>query len=106
LGTTADFTCVTTKRLANNNMTKYIAVLTLAAGLVGGVASLAADKKETTPYTLDKCVVSGEKLGSMGKPYVFTNGLQEVKLCCKGCLKDFQKDAAKYTKKIEASQKK
>ena len=106
LGTMADFTCAITKRLANSNMTKYIAVLTLAAGLAGGMAALAADKKETTPYPLDKCVVSDEKLGSMGKPYVFTNGVQEVKLCCKGCLKDFQKDAVKYTKKIEASQKK
>jgi hypothetical protein len=87
-------------------MKKYIAVMTLAAGLAGGVAALAADKKETKAYPLDKCVVSDEKLGSMGKPYILTNGTQEVKLCCKGCLKDFQKETAKYTKKIEAAQKK
>ena len=87
-------------------MKKYIAVMTLVAGLAGGVAALAADKKETKPYPLDKCVVSDEKLGSMGKPYVFTNGTQEVKLCCKDCLKEFKKDTAKYTKKIEAAQKK
>lgn len=37
---------------------------------------------------------------------MFTNDTQEVKLCCKGCLKDFKKDTAKYTKKIEEAQKK
>lgn len=57
-------------------------------------------------YPLDKCVVSDEKLGSMGKPYVFTNNTQEVKLCCKDCLKEFKKEPAKYTKKIEAAQPK
>lgn len=54
------------------------------------------------PYTLDTCVVSGEKLGSMGQPYVFTHEGQEIKLCCKECLKDFKADPAKYTKKIAA----
>jgi hypothetical protein len=62
--------------------------------------------EKVKPYPLDKCVVSDEKLGSMGKPYVFTNDTQEVKLCCKNCLKDFKKDMAKYTKKIEEAQKK
>jgi len=31
---------------------------------------------------------------------------REVKLCCKGCLKDFNKDSAKYIKKIEAAEAK
>ena len=58
------------------------------------------------PYTLDKCVVSGEKLGEMGKPYVFTHEGREIKLCCKSCLKDFKKDPAKYVKKIEEAEAK
>ena len=53
------------------------------------------------PYPLDKCIVSDEKLGEHGKPYVFTHEGQEIKLCCKGCLKDFKKEPAKYLKKIE-----
>jgi len=39
----------------------------------------------------------------MGKPYVFVYQGQEVKLCCPGCKKDFDKDQAKYLKKIRAA---
>ena len=63
-----------------------------------------SDKVKANP--LEKCVVSDEKLGSMGKPYVFTNENQEVKLCCKDCLKDFNKSKAKYMAKIEKAEKK
>ena len=51
-------------------------------------------------YTLKTCLVSGEELGSMGKPHVFVYKGQEVKLCCKSCLKDFQKKPAKFTKAL------
>jgi len=37
----------------------------------------------------------------MGKPVVFTYEGQEVKLCCKQCRKDFDKDPAKFIKKIQ-----
>ena len=75
--------------------------------LAFGLADIAADSpKQTKPYPLKTCVVSGEKLDSMGKPYVFTNDNQEVKLCCKDCLKDFKKEPAKYTKKINEANKK
>jgi len=60
------------------------------------------------PDKLTTCPVSGEKLGEMGKAYVFTYQGQEVKLCCSGCKKDFDKDPAKYLKKIrdaDAAQK-
>ena len=53
------------------------------------------------PDKLTTCPVSGEKLDEMGKPYVFTYQGQEVKLCCSGCKKDFDKDPAKYVKKIQ-----
>jgi hypothetical protein len=62
--------------------------------------------QKAKPYPLDKCVVSDEKLGTHGQPYAFTANGQEVKLCCKDCLKDFEKDKAKYMKKIEAASKK
>jgi hypothetical protein len=52
------------------------------------------------PDKLTNCPVSGEKLGEMGKPYVFVYKDQEVKLCCAGCKKEFDKDPAKYLKKI------
>jgi hypothetical protein len=85
----------------------------LVLGIVAAVAftACAADQKaaasaKAKPYPLKTCVVSDEKLGGdMGDPYVFTYQGREVKLCCKGCLDDFNKDAAKYVKKIEAAEK-
>ena len=80
-----------------------LAVSYLAAPLVGFAAEKKAEKAKS--YPLDKCVVSDEKLGEMGKPYVFKHEGREVQLCCKSCLKDFKKDPAKYLKKIEAAEK-
>ena len=52
------------------------------------------------PYPLDYCVVSNEKLGSMGQPVVFIFENQEIKLCCKECRKDFDADPKKFLEKI------
>jgi YHS domain-containing protein len=57
------------------------------------------------PDNLKTCPVSGEKLGEMGKPYVFTYQGQEVKLCCPMCKADFDKNPDKYLKKIRAADK-
>ena len=80
----------------------------LVLALVALVASAQAeDKKDAKakPYTLEKCIVSDEKLGEMGKPFVFVHEGQEIKLCCKSCQKDFKKDPAKYLKKLEGAGK-
>ena len=79
----------------------------LAAPFAGFAADSKPDKKDekSKPYPLKTCVVSDEKLGEMGDPYVFTHEGREIKLCCKSCLKDFKKDTAKYVKKIEAAEK-
>lgn len=53
------------------------------------------------PYPLKTCIVSGDDLGEMGDPFVFTYKGQEIKLCCKPCKKDFDKDPAKYLKLLE-----
>lgn len=88
-------------------MKKISALLVLVGLLALPLATRAEDaqKDAPKPYPLDTCVVSGEKLGEMGKPYVFTHDGQEVKLCCKSCLKDFKADPAKYVKKIESAAK-
>ena len=57
-------------------------------------------KTAAKPYTLDVCIVSGEKLGSMGAPVVYVHEGQEVKLCCKSCLPDFKKEPAKFLVKL------
>jgi YHS domain-containing protein len=69
------------------------------AGVADDTNSAAATPPK--PDKLTTCPVSGEKLGEMGKPYVFVYQDQEVKLCCSGCKKDFDKDPAKYLKKIQ-----
>ena len=58
------------------------------------------------PYTLKTCIVSGDKLGEMGDPFVYKYKDREIKFCCKGCLKDFNKDPKKYIKKIEEAEAK
>ena len=80
--------------------------LALAAVLLASSA-LAAEKPAPKPDLLTTCPVSGDKLGGdMGKPYSFTYKDQEVKLCCKSCKKDFDKDPAKYIAKIRKADKK
>jgi YHS domain-containing protein len=51
-------------------------------------------------------VVSGEKLGGMGDPYVFQYEGTEVRLCCPNCMKEFNKDPKSFIAKIEAARKK
>jgi hypothetical protein len=64
------------------------AVLTLAF-VAAPLAGFAEDKKPAAkPYPLEKCIVS-----------------DEIKLCCKSCQKDFNKNPAKYLKKIEGDTK-
>ena len=81
----------------------FLAISILAAPFIG----LAADEKpKAKPYPLKTCVVSGDKLGEMGDPYVFEQNGREIKLCCKNCLKDFNKNSAKYIKKLEQAENK
>lgn len=75
-----------------------------AADHQGHAGAKAAEKAK--PYPLKTCVVSGEKFGGdMGDPYVFNYQGREIKLCCKSCLKDFNKEPAKYVKKLEQAEK-
>ncbi|MFT7487573.1 MAG: hypothetical protein ACI9F9_003434 [Candidatus Paceibacteria bacterium] len=53
-------------------------------------------------YPMDTCVVSDEKLGSMGEPIDRMHGHRLVRLCCKGCLKAFKKDPAGLVAKVYA----
>jgi YHS domain-containing protein len=88
-------------------MMKLIARVTIAAALVA-VTAVRADDSATnnpaskpTPYPLNTCPVSGDKLGEMGAPCVFVYQGQEIKFCCPDCKKDFLKDPQKYLKQIK-----
>jgi hypothetical protein len=82
------------------------ALLTLAA-LAFFAPAFAADEPlpaGVKPYPLKVCIVSAEELGGMGKPVSKVYEGQEVKFCCKSCIKKFDKDPAGYVKKIAEHQ--
>jgi len=69
-------------------------------------AAWAANARKT--YPLQVCVVSDEKLGSMGKPaeYIYRAEGQPDRLvmfCCSGCEEDFMKAPAEHLAKIDAA---
>ncbi len=84
--------------------------LALLSSMFLGLASVsAADAKPSdvpATYPLKKCPVSDEALGEMGKPVKVTHDRTDVYLCCKSCLKDFNKDPGKYAEMVKKASKK
>ncbi|WP_411827621.1 hypothetical protein [Luteolibacter sp. AS25] len=68
-------------------------------------AESTVEVEAATPYPLEVCSVSGEKLGSMGEPVVKNYEGQEVKFCCKSCVPEFEENSAQYLEKIETAAK-
>jgi YHS domain-containing protein len=73
------------------------------AQLLNNYDEPAADEPAPAQSTAGLCPVSGEKLGSMGKPFVLTHEGRDIPLCCKACKKDFEADPAKYLAKLDAA---
>ncbi len=87
--------------------TKLTAAECAMPSCCGGAAETPAKADaKGMPDLLTTCPVSGKTLGEMGAAYTFTYKDQEVKLCCKGCKKDFDKNPEKYMKLIRAADKK
>lgn len=63
-------------------------------------------EKQKANYPLKTCVVSGEELGKMGKPYDIVIGNHLIRLCCKGCVAKVEKSPLTYLDKLAAAQKK
>lgn len=86
------------------NLARFLvpaAALLLFAGCKSDTSTAAAaGGSSAKPYPLDVCIVSDEKLGSMGDAVVFVHDGQEVKLCCDSCRKDFDKEPAKFLAKL------
>jgi YHS domain-containing protein len=57
-------------------------------------------KAQQASYPLKTCVVSGEEIS---KPFDFVQGTRLVRLCCKDCVKGFQKEPAKHMATIDAA---
>jgi hypothetical protein len=56
---------------------------------------------DAKPYPLDYCLVTNEKLGSMGEPVSKVFQGQEFKVCCAGCIDTIEKDVPGYLAKLE-----
>ena len=81
------------------------AIVILAAVFLGGIFAF-ADSTVPKSYPLTKCVVSDEKLGEHGKPVKVTSEGTDVWLCCKSCVKDFNKEPKKFVKMVRDAQAK
>lgn len=88
-----------------NIIRKTIGWISLSSLVIGINISAAEASADLKLYPISKCIVTGEKLGGMGKPYVFTHEGREIKLCCQGCLKEFKKSSETYLKKLDAAEK-
>jgi YHS domain-containing protein len=77
-------------------------LLALAVTALLSATTRAADP---TPYPLTTCIVSGDKLGDMGKPVIVDYKGQQVGFCCKSCIDDFEKDPSKYLAKLKTPSK-
>lgn len=79
---------------------KHTLTLALCAlSLLGHAADMPANPK---PYPLKTCIVSDNDLDSMGEQASFVYQGQTIKVCCRPCIAKFEKNPAKYLKKIEA----
>ena len=92
-------------------------MIALAALLIGGsvmpyaapvgATTTAAKAEKAIPYPLDFCLISGDKFaGSEMTPHEFVYKGQTIKLCCKNCLKDFNKDPKKQMARLATEVKK
>jgi YHS domain-containing protein len=71
-----------------------------AIALMGVAISSCATSGGAKPYPLDTCIVSDNKLGSMGTPVTKVHQGQEVKFCCEPCVDEFNENPAKYMAKL------
>ncbi len=86
------------------NIPCLIVAALLSVSFVAEAADAKTDKKK---YPLTTCLVSDEKLGGdMGDAFIHKHAGKEVQLCCKSCLKDFNKSPAKFMKKLADAEKK
>ena len=59
--------------------------------------------KVSAEYPIDWCVVSGEKLGSMGDPVVQEYQGQTIKFCCDQCVKIFEDNPVAFMAKLDSA---
>ncbi len=60
-----------------------------------------AEAAEAIPFPKITCLVSGEKLGTMGIPPQLDYHGQQIKFCCKSCIPKFNADPEKYMAQLK-----
>lgn len=80
--------------------TKLVPFLTAALFGLALSSCTTATTGSAKPYPLGTCIVSGNKLGSMGTPITKVHQGQEIKFCCEPCVKKFDANPDKYLAKI------
>lgn len=81
---------------------KFLLLAALLAPLALPVDDAALIKVQKASYPLDTCVISGEAIGSGGmEPVDVVREGRLVTLCCKGCVKQLDKDPAAAIAKID-----
>jgi hypothetical protein len=83
-------------------MIRTLVLAMIAVGALSAADTPAAEVK-VRPYTIDTCIVMGEKLDK-DSPATVVEG-QEFKVCCKGCIKKIQADPKGYLAKLAAAEK-
>lgn len=79
---------------------KTTLILLLAIITVALAAVTAETKATPKAYPLKTCIVTDNDLDSMGEESSFVHEGQTIKVCCKPCIAKFEKNPAKYLKKI------
>ncbi len=89
-------------------MKPFLILVVLTSCLLGAADKPAEAKPADTgkavapkPYPLKTCIVSDNDLDSMGEQASFVYQGQTIKVCCKACIAKFEKNPAKYLKKLE-----
>ena len=80
-------------------------LMTIAMCVCAGAAlaeTPATSERKGDVWPLNTCVVTGEELGSMGDPIVKVYDGREVRYCCAGCIKTFEKGKEAFLQKADA----
>ncbi len=88
---------ITTKPKPNKHINMKTKLATLITTALLALSLSAADVK---PYPLKTCLVSGNDLDSMGGPITKVYEGQEIRFCCKPCIKKYEANPAKYLSKL------
>jgi YHS domain-containing protein len=76
----------------------------LAIVLLCGASVPATAADAIKPYPIKTCIVNGDDIDADATVKVYKG--QEIKLCCKKCIKKFDADPEKYLKLLDEAAKK